>query len=222
MSEADDIKTTLPEGDLSRGVSRRLTQEQRDQNRIERMTVAAFELFTEHGYANTTIEMLCSASNVSTRDFYKLIKRRDVLLKLVYERVFSHVESCVLLALAKEPPDNHDRRLNSAIDALVHAYTSDPRYARLAYIEVVGVSDEIEAMRRMTHEKFAALIRREFDLRTADTDQSLDGKLPLAIVGACNELIIDWLGTQPHAPADVLSNEIKQLYEIVLKGLSAG
>ena len=221
MSSTDDLAPGLPEGDLSRGVTRRLNQQQRDEKRIERMTIAAFELFTSKGFANTTIENLCSAASVSTRDFYKLIKKRETLLKLVYERVFAHVESCVLLALAREAPTDFDKRLESAIDALVYAYTKDPRYARLAYIEVVGVSDEIEAMRRDTHQKFAALIQREFETRIADADKALDGKLPLAIVGACNELIIDWLGTRPRPPASSLSSAIKQLYAIILKGLAA-
>ncbi len=220
MRKENTLLKILPSGDLSQRVGKKLTQEQRNQQRIERMTIAAFDLFTQKGFHKITIESLCSAANVSTRDFYKLIKTKEELLLRVYQRVYKHVENCVTLALANAPEDQPDERLSMAVDALVYAYTDDPRYAQLAYIEVVGVSEEIERLRRDTHNRFADLIRQEFQKRASDTHLTMDGKLPLAIVGACNELILDWLLSQQRRQADQLAKDIKQLYAIVLAGLS--
>ena len=221
MNKTSPLSDLLPVGDLSRGVSQKLTKEQRDLQRIERMTLAAFELYTEHGYQNTTIEALCTQANVSTRDFYKLIKTRESLLARVYVRVFEHVETCIAIALENAEGLSNMERVRTAVDAWVHAYTNDYRYARLSYIEVVGVSDALEKLRREAHQRFSALIRQEFANQSRDLDQVMHGKLPLAIVGACNELVVDWLSQSPRPSPDELAAEVKEMYTIIFAGLDA-
>lgn len=222
MSKATPTAATRPLGNMPRGSNKRPPKEQRDQDRIDRLTEAAFDLFSDRGYHNTPIELLCSTANVSTRDFYKLGKTREALMTRVYQHVALYVETCVLQALANAPMDDWQQRMDAAIDAWVDAYTSDTRYARLSYLESVGISDELEQVRTVAHERFAALIRNEFRHRFPDDKNILEGKLPVAIVGACNELAREWLGTSPRPPAEQLQQQIKQLYTIIIRGLDAG
>ncbi|KAA1192509.1 TetR/AcrR family transcriptional regulator [Pseudohalioglobus sediminis] len=221
MNKSNRSTATLPRGDFSRGPGKSLTKEQRDEERLERLTLAAFDLFTERGFSHTPIELLCSTANVSTRDFYKLGKNREALMAQVYQRVARFAETCVLQALASAPVDDWDARLDAAIDAWVHAYTHDERYARLSYLDSVGVSDELEQIRSEAHERFAALIRNEFHQRFPENDKVLAGKLPVAIIGACNELVRDWLGTRPRPSPEALTREIKLLYGVIIQGLEA-
>ncbi|QKX17203.1 TetR/AcrR family transcriptional regulator [Microbulbifer sp. YPW1] len=221
MNKTSPLTDLLPVGDLSRGVGQKLTKEQRDLQRIERMTLAAFELFTEHGYQNTTIEALCTQANVSTRDFYKLIKTRESLLARVYVRVFEHVETCIAIALENAEGLSSSARVDTAVDAWVHAYTNDHRYARLSYIEIIGVSDALEKLRHEAHQRFSALIHKELANQSRDPSQIMNGKLPLAIVGACNELILNWLSQSPRPNPESLADEVKEMYRIILAGLDA-
>ncbi|MEZ5567576.1 MAG: TetR/AcrR family transcriptional regulator [Halioglobus sp.] len=221
MTAKKSGRLDLPPGDLGRADGRPATKEARDRERVERLTVAAFDLFTQRGYHNTPIDVLCTAANVSTRDFYKLGKTREKLMALVYRRVTRYAELCVLRALADAPENDSTQRIPLAIEAWVHAYTHDERYARLAYLESVGISDELEALRTEAHEVFSKVIRDEILRLLPDSDVTLESKLPVALVGACNELTRDWLATKPRPPAKALEDAVKNLYDVVLHGLRA-
>jgi len=62
------------------------TADERRAERRERLLDAGLELFGTQGYANTSIEALCSATRLNPRYFYESLKTREELLRAVYDR----------------------------------------------------------------------------------------------------------------------------------------
>jgi AcrR family transcriptional regulator len=209
------MSSHFPALDLASGISPPPGKEARDRQRLDRMTIAAFELFADSGFSKTRIETICKTANVSTRDFYTLAKTKEFLLLRVYRKIVSHVEACVTQTLADNAAADFKTRLDKAISCWVEVYTKDPRTTRIGYIETVGVSEEIELARRASHNSMAAIIEAEF----AASGTPLPGKLALAIVGAANELVLDWLSQTPLPDSGGLRQEILLVYNTLLTGL---
>jgi hypothetical protein len=98
--------------------------------------------------------------------------------------------------------------------------TEDPRWARIAVVESVGVSAEMEAHRRDATARFASLIEAEADRLSRagvipDGDHSLTA---VALVGALNGLINLWAGGGWNA---VIDDVIAEAARLVVVALSA-
>jgi AcrR family transcriptional regulator len=126
---------------------RGLTADQRAADRRARLVAAGRRAFAGAGYAATTIEALCRAANVTARHFYEHFASREALLLAVYEEVLEGHRGAVARGLADAPEDTLEPRVRAAIAAAVGAWTADRGTARIAFIEVVGVSATVEARR---------------------------------------------------------------------------
>jgi AcrR family transcriptional regulator len=167
---------------------------------------AGLELFGTLGYANVTIEALCVAAGLNPRYFYEQFESREALLGAVYDRHVQAVLQTVQTAVAGAP-DEPTRRLRAGLSAFVTATLSDERAARINYSEMVGVSSTLEAQRRSVLRAYAELIA---------TQAGEFGDLPpltagdrrmtaVALVGATDGLIIDWLSADPRpAPSSIV------------------
>jgi AcrR family transcriptional regulator len=192
MTEAVD-KTVPPE----KG-HRRYRQQGGPERRAERrgrLITAALDAFSQRGYRATTIEQLCSAAGVSTRNFYEEFAGREALLATLSDILNQRAFDAVVAAIADLDPADLAGRATAGVRAYFEVMTADPRWARIALVESVGVSAEMEAHRRAPLERFAALIEGEanrmVELGRAPTrDYSLT---VIALVGATNELIYTWV-----------------------------
>lgn len=196
----------------------RLPAERRKVRR-ERLMDAALELFGTDGYAKTQIERLCTRAGVATRHFYEEFASREALLRLTYDRVIEHTKRRVQGAL-EDAGDDPRRRAFVSIDAFLHAYLDDPRRGRIACIEIVGVSAELEAHRRDVILGFASMIAAESE-RSARA-----GILPMrdftlasiAIAGAINELAIECLIRRPAPSFENVRDELVALVVATMLG----
>ena len=203
---------------LRRGYGGRSAEDLR-QERRQRLIVTGLELFATRGYHRTQIELLCAQARVTTRHFYEEFSSREALLVAVYERVIGTTRSAILSAL-QDAAATPAERIAKAIRAFVHAYTDDPRHARLACIEVVGVSEDMARRRRSVIHEFAQVVE------TYANFLAQTGVLParnyhlscVAMVGAVNELMSEWL-TVDHPPSiEALNEELLQLFDAVIGG----
>ena len=171
-----------------------LTAAERRTERRARLLDAALQLYATTGYAQTTIEDLCAAASISTRTFYEEVSGREELLLLLHDGILRDAESAAIAALASSPADSIAPRARAAMRAYVDAMTRDPRRARIAYVEAVGVSPALEAQRHSWMRHFARLIAAEAQSLAQRglaprRDQSLAA---IAIVGAIDRLIVHW------------------------------
>jgi AcrR family transcriptional regulator len=178
------LRSARPYGGQS--VKERLAQ------RRARLLDAGLALFGTQGYASTSIELVCSKAGVTARHFYEQFESREALLLEVYEMVIERARKAVITALHQSHPTPR-HRVRSGLEAYVHAVLDDPRYARIACVEVVGASARVERRRRKTIYEIASVIESQAQAlaeqgRVARRDFSLTA---IAMAGACNELVTD-------------------------------
>lgn len=196
-----------------------LSAAERQHERAQRLLESGFELFGTEGYANVSIERVCSHAGVTARHFYEAYPTREDLLIAVLDHVTTQVRGRVLDALAIEVDDARLRPVNG-LSAFLEGYLGDPRAARIVCLETVGVSERVERRRRARINEFARVIEMEAQnqariYRAAQRDFSLTG---VALAGATNELIVHCLlsPTPPSLPR--IRRELLLLY----LGLIAG
>ncbi|HEV7679576.1 MAG TPA: TetR/AcrR family transcriptional regulator [Candidatus Dormibacteraeota bacterium] len=203
-------RRSATEGRVYRGQSAVERQEERRQRLIE----AGLDLFATQGYLATSIEEICAAAAISTRNFYEQVDGREGLLMLLHDIAMQRAQQAVLDSLGDAPQDDVSERIRATLSAFVQAMTDDPRWARIAYVEVVGISAAVERRRHMWMNRFAKLMAAEAD---AIADRGLaprrDHELAaVALVGAIDRLIVHWqAGTRRRVPAQRLVDELARM-----------
>lgn len=207
-------------------MSRRYRDKSADERRAERrarLMAAALDAFGTAGYAATSIEQLCAAAGISTRNFYEEFRTREALLVALHDDVNARALEAVAVAVAAAPDHDLDARARAGVRAYFDVMTSDRRWARIALVESVGVSPEAEAHRRAAIDGFAALLHAELDrLAAAGRLPPRDRELTVAgLVGAINGLVNTWTVTEDwDARVDEVAETAARL--IVLAARDAG
>ncbi len=197
-----------------------LTQEKRREARRNRLLQAGLDLFAVDGYHRTPIERLCEKSHVTTRHFYELYPGKEEFFRDLLDTLIEDSRRAVLGALEREFEDPVDA-VRAGITAFVHSYLDDPRRARVILVEAVGISPEMERHRRDLIHSFARIIEERA------TEMARRGLIPerdysagsLAMAGAVNELMIDWVYSENPPPQKAVIEEIVDLFRLVIFGL---
>ena len=189
-----------------------LTAAERRAERRARLLDAALQLFATTGYVQTTIEDLCSAASISTRTFYEEVGGREELLLLLHDGILRDAEAAAVAALLGAPDDDVRARTTAAMRAYVDAMTRDPRRARIAYVEAVGVSPALEAQRHAWMRHFARLITAEAQslARRGLAPQRDHSLTAIAVVGAIDRLIVHWAASSRRPSRERLVAEISR------------
>jgi AcrR family transcriptional regulator len=192
---------------------------ERREERRERLLAAGLELFGTVGYAATSIESICTEAGVTARHMYEHFASREALLRAVYDDIVNSTQRAVLRALAEGV--DAEERTRAGVGAFVRAYLEDPRRARIACIEAIGVSADFERHRRSVIYAFATLI--EAQARALAAAGSLPGHrnyalAGIAMAGAVNELMSDWIIRRDKPPIGAFTQEIVEFFLAVMKG----
>ena len=167
---------------------------ERRADRRARLFEAAVQAFGTHGYRSTSIEQLCAAARISTRNFYEEFPGREELLIALHDDLNARALEAVVRAIGEVDPDDLEARARAGTLAYFRVMTSDRRWARIALVESVGVSPAAQAHREAAIDRFAELIRFEATrLAEAGILPRRDYRLTsVALVGAINGLINTW------------------------------
>ncbi|MGW3387156.1 TetR/AcrR family transcriptional regulator [Streptomyces cinereoruber] len=213
-------------GRISPGQGRyggRDTAERRAERRT-RFREAGLDLFgAGPGYRSTRLGDLCRAAGLSTRQFYEEYRTLEDLLADLHLYVNEVAEKAVVDTL----PDIEHLPLPQRITANTYAYvegaTSDMRHARIAYVEIVGVSPRIDRQRLERRAVWIELVSRIAD------DAAERGEIPpgdyritaAALIGAVNGLMHDWVVGWVDATREEIADELLQII-LGRYGLAAG
>lgn len=186
----DDTTSTTTTG---RRYRRQVPEERRHERRA-RLTAAAVEAFGTKGFRATTIEELCKAAAISTRNFYEEFANRETLLVALHDELNARAFAAVIEAMVDTDPDDIEQRARVAVLAYLHVMTADRRWARIALVESVGVSPEAEHHRRDAIDRFVELLNLEATrLAGSGVIPARDYRLTaVALAGAINGLINTW------------------------------
>lgn len=200
---------------------RSLSQEKRNDARREILLEHALERFARQGFHRTTIEELCSASGVTTRYFYQLFGSKETLMLALLERIMHACVTAAQQSYSASQERAPRERIDAVVNAFTHAYTDDPRYAKVGAIAAVGATPAIEERRRQSVRDLANLIEaigQDF-FRGLGLSVTWGTGIPLAVVGGANELIYAWTCSANCDSSDTLIRELNEYFDILLRGL---
>ncbi|MEU5656926.1 TetR/AcrR family transcriptional regulator [Streptomyces sp. NPDC047737] len=182
--------------------------------RRERFREAGLNLFgAGPGYRATRLGDLCKAAGLSTRQFYEEYRTLEDLLSDLH----LHVNEVAQKAVIDMLPDVAHLPLPQRIAATTHAYVNgaadDMRHARIAYVEVVGVSPRINHQRLQRRAVWIELLNKIAD------DAAERGEIPsgdyritaAALIGAVNGLMHDWVVGWVSATREEVADELLQI-----------
>lgn len=197
------------------------TSSERRADRRDRLLKAALDAFGTDGYRTTSIEQLCAAAAISTRNFYEEFSTREELLLALHDDLNARALGAVVRAISDVDPADLAARADAGVRAYFGVMTSDRRWARIALVEAVGVSPAAEQRRRDAIGRFAELLRLEAT-RLADAgavpqrDYALTS---IAVVGAINGLINTWTADENwSAHVDQVIAEATRLIVLAIGG----
>lgn len=195
---------------------------ERDQERRARLHEAALSLFGSKGYASVSVDRLCTAAKVSTRHFYQLFSTKEDVLLDLYEALTTASLEDVVASLARTEGEGVQVRVAEAVRAYLRPMLADPSKARIAFVEIVGVSARMEARRLQFRNGVVALIEVEGAAAVArgELPPGLDFRFrALAISGAANVIVHDWSIHGRQAEASALEDAFVALAVELVGGL---
>lgn len=204
VAVADD---SIPSRRTYRGAS---TEERRAARR-RRLLDSALELYGTVGFANVSIQALCSHSGVTARHLYEEFDSRDEVLESLHDQIVAEVAELVVAALATVPADDPDTMSEAGLRAFYSSMLGDPRRARITMIEVMGLPAE-KAVACV--DRFGAII----EAYAAELDRAglihLESVHLTAVMlaGAVRQLVIDWLMAPKRASIDLLVSVSTDLF----------
>lgn len=162
--------------------------------RRARFLDAALEVFCRRGYRESSITDICKAAGLSRRQFYELFSNSESVLLELYDGIQQRAQVAIVEAVAKMPDADIRDTVSGAMGAYARAIGADPRYARIAFVEIVGVNPRIEEHRDRTRSQWIELARNLIEPRMAVGTTPLGGyQLAIsAFIGAANTVIHDW------------------------------
>lgn len=187
--------------------------DERDAERTRRLLAAGRELFGTIGYAATSVERLCTEAKVSTRHFYQLYDNKEAAFLGVYEEITGQSFERSVAALAGSTDRPMLERVPEAFMAYIGPMVEDIRAARIAFVEIMGVSPRIEERRLAYRESLIEVIETEGRAAVARGETSdRDFRFAaLALSGAANAIVYDWACREPRGDVRELEGKLADL-----------
>ncbi|GHO89668.1 TetR/AcrR family transcriptional regulator [Dictyobacter formicarum] len=132
----------------------------------EAIKVAARALFLQHGYANTTMEMVAAQAGVSIMTLYRHFRGKDVLFQAVIQYLCSPKENKKQKMLWQEDPAEVLRRLGQ----LRLAYALNPDEVAL-YQVILGAMEHFPEVGRMYYQLNVEKVRDRLSQYFQELDQ---------------------------------------------------
>lgn len=196
------------------------TAEERHVRRRAALLQAGIELFGTHGYAGTRVERLCNLAQVSTRNFYELYPSKEAAFLDVFEHLIETSYQGVVDALVLTAERPMPERITQAFSAYLHPLFDDMRTARIAFVEIVGLSPSVESRRTEMREELIALIEEQS--RSAVERGEIAPRdyrfAVLALTGACTVTVHDWVTRRDERTADQMRDQLIALATFLLAG----
>ena len=170
---------------------RGMSAEERLTERRERLISAAYTLYSDPGFPETTIEKLCASARISNRAFYECFSGRTELMQVVHDRCV-HETLLSVEKSVKQAPDTLLGRVEAGITGYIDFVTEDRRRARIMHLEVRRAGDCLITSRQQAVKAFTDMI----ETIVADRPEAVRTNrhlLALGMIGALQELLIEWV-----------------------------
>ena len=191
---------------------RGISASERRAKRREQFLAAGLELFGTQGYAGTSIRAVSAAAGLNSRYFYESFTSREDLLYHVYRGIMT--EMAVQAATAVVAAEGIEGKARAGLRVGWTMLTEDPRKARIVAIEVVGVSERLDRLRRdFRHQLADVTSQGAFAAAPRGLKLRLDPILTArALMGGVVEVLADWIHGDIDAPVEEVIEHFTRLF----------
>ena len=174
---------------------------QRRDERRAKLVDAALEVFGTTGYRSATVDRICAAAGLTKRYFYESFDGSEALLLAVYAEVTDQLHTSMLTGAAAGAPDL-DAMVHGGLTAFFTTIDADPRLARIAFFEVLGISEAVDDAYRTVLHRFVETLVLLAEPAFADSDLPADEREALAegIIGAVLMIAQHWVASSRTRP----------------------
>ncbi|MFC9968754.1 TetR/AcrR family transcriptional regulator [Nocardia ignorata] len=166
---------------------------------------AGLTVFAEKSYANSSLTDVCAAAGLSRRQFYEQFAGREELLVAVYDTVQGRARDAVLAALAAVGSDDLRTLIEAALRAYTTTITDDIRAAKVAFVEIVGVSASVEEHRARVRDQWGEVVATVAAARDGVRTPPGGWRMAMAaFIGAVNGAVHQWSLDDSRPPVDDL------------------
>lgn len=196
---------------------RGLSAAERHSQRRERLLEAGLELFGTQGYAGSSIRAISAAASLNSRYFYESFRSREDLLYHVYQDAVREIVVAVIEATAQA--EDIEEQSRAGLRASWRVLTGDRRKARVIVLEVIGVSERLERLRRDSRHALAdILVRNAMALAEEGMELRMDPVLTArSLIGATMEVLVDWIHGDVDASPDEMIEHLTNMYTAVAR-----
>lgn len=174
---------------------------------------AALTVFADKTYARSSITDVCAAAGLSRRQFYEQYSSREDLLVEVYDSIQARARDAVVAALAEAGTTDARTLVDVAVRAYAAAIVSDIRRAKVAFVEIVGVSEAVERHRAEVRDRWGAVVEAAAaGLPGVRTPPGGWRVAMAAFIGAVNGVAHQWSLDDPRPSVDVLVEVLTTLF----------
>ncbi|HEY3004114.1 MAG TPA: TetR/AcrR family transcriptional regulator [Kribbellaceae bacterium] len=200
---------------------------QRRDERRARLVDAAVEVFGTTGYRSATVERICAAAGLTKRYFYESFESSEALLLAAYARCIDELHASMVsgAAAAVGDPDNPDldAMVRGGLVAFFGTIDADPRLAKVAFFEILGVSPAVDDAYRAVLERFAATVRMlaEPAFHGSGLTEEDRGALADGVIGAVLMIAQHWVVNDRRRPVEAVVRTAHTIVTAVLDRLTA-
>jgi AcrR family transcriptional regulator len=173
-----------------------LSTAERDVQRQAAILDAGFALFGTKGFRPTSMTEIAERADVPFRYVGRLFADKPALLEAVFVRIQDEVIAAIGHARA-QAPHGLTAQIRAGLHAAFTTFADDPRRARISCLEVVGISERLQDLRRRTSQRFVAQLVSGLDSAAQEGEALPPGYalLGVGLVGAVEALLTSWTVT---------------------------
>ncbi|MET9421262.1 MULTISPECIES: TetR/AcrR family transcriptional regulator [unclassified Streptomyces] len=194
--------------------------EERRAERRSRFLDAGLQLFGDTpGYRATTVAALSDAAGLSTRQFYEEFRSLEDVLAALHLQVNDWAEEAALAALEEAADLPLAERATAVFRAYAANVTGDPRRIRITFLEIVGVSPQMERQRLTRRARWVDFIcaQAATAVERGEADPRDYRVAAAAFIGSVNGLLHDWTVGWVDATLDDLVDELVRMLLGILR-----
>ena len=188
------------------------------ETRRERVLEVAQVLFAERGYHNTTMDEIASRSGIGKGTLYRTFPTKEMLFLATLERAMARLERAILSEVEREPTVLG--KLRRAAGLYFRFFEQEGELFKILASNVPTLQ---EHFRKRVQDKYsfyvdqiASMLRegiKRGEIRPVGRPESIT----VALIGACNSMIYNWLLSGKPYP---LEEDLK-LIERAIAGMAA-
>ena len=196
---------------------------ERQDERRARLVDAAVEVFGTTGYRSATVERVCAVAGLTKRYFYESFDGSEALLLAAYRHSIDELHASMVAGAAAGGPDNLEATVHGGLVAFFGTIDADPRLARVAFFEILGISPAVDAAYQAAIRRFVDTLLNLAEPAFATSALPRGDREALAegIVGAVLMIAQHWVVSNRSRPRAAVVRSAHTIVTAVLDKVSA-